>query len=206
MPFLEGLLFGLATAVLLGPVFFTLLKAALDHGAVGGIAVALGIFASDVVAVVLVVSGTSVVLHDRVDMAWVALVGGLLLGGMGVLYILRPKVKVDGQARLRRRTVLGLFGSGFLVNFVNPFVFAIWFGLVLHATEAHGPGIGLWTFLSGTLAGILLTDLLKAMLAPRLEHLLAPRVLRAIHGAIGVALLCFSLRLFMHAWEHWGQG
>lgn len=57
MHILAGLGLGLATALLLGPVFFTLLRAALAHGFLGGAWVAAGIIVSDVVALLLCASG-----------------------------------------------------------------------------------------------------------------------------------------------------
>lgn len=69
-----------------------------------------------------------------------ALLGGLLLFALGVVYVLRPPRTGPAQDALRKRDALGLFTSGFLVNLVNPFVLAVWTGLFLHATHAYGEG------------------------------------------------------------------
>ncbi|MBK6777953.1 MAG: LysE family transporter [Flavobacteriales bacterium] len=58
---------GLATALLLGPVFFTLLRAALAHGFKGGALVALGIFSSDVLALSICAIGARAVLGEAVN-------------------------------------------------------------------------------------------------------------------------------------------
>ena len=53
MPILEGLGYGVVTAFLIGPVFFTLLRAAMDYGFWGGVSVAVGIIASDILVAVI---------------------------------------------------------------------------------------------------------------------------------------------------------
>ena len=194
MPFLEGLAWGLATALLLGPVFFTLLRAALDHGFRGGALVAAGIVLSDVLVMVLCLSGASLVDHGAIGERWMALAGGLLLLAMGLHYLLKRPQAAAPVRGLRKRDALGLITSGFLVNFVNPFVFAVWAGLVLHATNAFGEGRSRAEFLLAVLAGILTSDLLKAWMAPRLARLLSSEVLKWIHRAIGVLLLFSSAR------------
>lgn len=195
MAFLEGLGWGLATAVLLGPVFFTLLRASLEHGFRGGALVAAGIIVSDVIALLICLSGVSLVFHGTVGGPWVALAAGLLLIGLGLVYLLKQPRGAAVAAVMRKRDALGLFTSGFLVNFVNPFVFAVWAGLVLHATNAYGASGDRMTFLIAVLIGILASDLLKAWLAPRLARLLSGQVLRWVHRGIGLVLVLSGARV-----------
>jgi threonine/homoserine/homoserine lactone efflux protein len=195
MPFLEGLAWGLATALLLGPVFFTLLRASLEHGFRGGALVAGGIILSDALVMLLCVSGARLVSHGLIGEPWMALMGSALLLGMGLYYLMKRPQGTAPVRGLRKRDALGLITSGFLVNFVNPFVFAVWAGLVLHATSAFGEGLYRAEFLIATLLSILASDLLKAWLAPRLARLLSPKVLMGVHRAIGVLLLLSSARL-----------
>lgn len=203
MPFLEGLGYGLATVLLIGPVFFTLLKAALDHGAKGGIAVAAGIIVSDIAIVVICLSGLATALEEWITGPWMAVAAGLILLGLGVRYIVRPMVRMERPVRAFGRSAAGSFTAGFLVNFVNPFVFAIWIAAVLHATHVHGTGSGAHAFLIGMLTGILLTDLIKALLAPQLRPFLTPRALKRTFLGIGIAMLLFSFRVFVHAAHGW---
>ena len=72
-----------------------------------------------------------------------AVIAGIILLVLGIRYIVSPGLHVERPIRATRRTTVGLFTSGFLVNFVNPFVFAIWIALVIHAKNAHGDGAGL---------------------------------------------------------------
>lgn len=202
MPFLEGLGYGLATVLLIGPVFFTLLRGALDHGAKGGAAVALGIIASDMVIVVICLSGSVLVKGHWSTGPWMALLAGLILLALGVRYISLPAVGLERRARAFRGTAVSLFTAGFLVNFVNPFVFAVWIAAVLHATQAHG--VERIVFLTGMFVGILTTDLAKAWMAPRLRQVLTPIALKRTYLVIGLVMVGFSIRVFIHAAKAWG--
>ncbi|MBK9515082.1 MAG: LysE family transporter [Flavobacteriales bacterium] len=200
MHILAGLGWGLATALLLGPVFFTLLRAALAHGFLGGAWVAAGIIVSDVVALLLCASGARMLVGNPMSTQVLALLGGLLLFALGVVYVLRPPRTGPAQDALRKRDALGLFTSGFLVNLVNPFVLAVWTGLFLHATHAYGEGGERAGFLIAVLVGILVSDLTKAALAQRLKRLMVDPVWRWVHRAVGLALVLSSARLFWMAW------
>ncbi len=199
MHLLEGLAWGLATAVLLGPVFFTLLRAALDHGFRGGALVAAGIITSDVAALLICVFGTRTVFAGSVSEQALALVGGALLFALGLLYLLKRPSTGPAKDVLRKRDALGLFTSGFLVNFVNPFVFAVWTGLVLRADQACTTASDRAGFFLSVLVGILASDLLKAWFAPRLARSLSARVMQWVHRGIAVVLLFGSARLFWWA-------
>ncbi len=202
MPFLEGFGYGLATMLLIGPVFFTLLKGALDHGTPGGVAVAVGIIASDLLIVGICLSGLAAVVEHWLSGPWIAVVAGVMLLAIGIRYIAWPVVFLEQAVRGSRKSMAGLLAAGFLVNFINPFVFAIWIAAVLHATHVHGTDA--YAFALGMLTGIFLTDLGKAALAPRLRSALSPHLLRRMHLVIGSAMVLFSIRLFLHAAERWG--
>ncbi len=195
MAFLEGYVAGLALIVLIGPVLFVLLQATLERGRPSGFAVAVGIFVSDVVAVALCALGVARYLQDPGVERWLALGGGALLLGFGVRYLLAPGVKAAQDVRLDARGWFGFFGRGFLVNFVNPFVFMVWIGIIGAATVRHGYDLDLVWFLTGTVLAVFTLDSLKVVFAHRIRPLLAPRVLKIVFRVSGVLLVGFGLRL-----------
>ncbi len=203
MSFFEGLGYGLAMVLFIGPVFFTLLRGALQHGASGGVMVALGIITSDLIIAVICISGLVHLIERWLTGPWMALAGAVLLFALGLRYILRPKLDMDGPQRAKRRKAAGLFIRGFLVNFVNPFVFAIWIGLIVHATNTYGAGQGVWMFTTGVLLGIFLTDVGKALLAPRLHRVLSVNRLKKVYTVIGVFMILFAVRFLFHAFANW---
>ena len=199
MPLLEGYLTGLALVVLIGPVLFVLLRSTLERGRAAGLAVALGIFASDVLAVALCALGLASRLQDPRVGPWLAGAGGLLLLGFGGRYLIAPALAPPEDGRLSALTLAGFFGRGFLVNFVNPFVFMVWIGIVGLGATRHGAGPGLAAYLVGAVLGILTLDLTKVLLAHRLRPLLAPRALAIVLRVSGVLLLGFGVRLLVTA-------
>lgn len=199
IPFVEGLCIGLATTLLIGPVFFTLLRASLGHGMHGGVSVALGIILSDIAVVGICTAGLSDQLERHISGPWMGSIAGVLLGMLGVYYVAKPQYNMEREQKLDHRGAMGLFVTGFLVNFLNPFVFAIWISLSFHAGNTYGHGLGQWMLLAGALVGILVTDLAKAFYAPRLRRLLTTAMLKKLHIGIGIVLLVFSIRMFLLA-------
>ncbi|MBP6311454.1 MAG: LysE family transporter [Flavobacteriales bacterium] len=203
MPILEGLGYGFITAFLVGPVFFTLLRAALDYGFWGGASVALGIISSDILVAIICKTGAVALFEGNVNDGWLALAAGIVLVVLGAWYTFNSNVNKDQEVRLGSKNAVGLYTAGFLVNFINPFVFVVWTGFSLRATAGFALDNNEWMFLISILVGIFLTDLLKSALAPKLRKLLAPHLLKKVYRGIGIVLLLFSMRLFVHAYTHW---
>lgn len=196
MPLLEGYLIGLSLILLIGPVLFVLLYTSLEGGRAQGLSVAFGIFISDVIAVLLCALGFEAWLKDPVVEPWLALGGGLLLLSFGAQALLKPQIKPPERGAARKLSLLSAFSRGFLVNFVNPFVFMVWIGILALGSARHS-GWGLAAFMSGCLLGILTLDILKVLLAERIQrHLSAARLKWIIRGS-ALLLLAFGLRLLL---------
>lgn len=199
MAFLEGFGVGLAMVVFIGPVFFTLLKSALNYGFWAGMMVALGIFISDVVCVGLCAFGAIPFFKNPENQFYLAVGGSVILFGLGLKYLLRPNVNVDEQVKLNAGHYTAYFTKGFLVNFVNPFVFLVWISVIGLAQGKYGAGEDLWIFLSASLFGILTTDTLKVVFADKIKPLIQPKVLLRAYQIIGLLLIGFGLRLVWFA-------
>jgi threonine/homoserine/homoserine lactone efflux protein len=197
--FLDGFLVGLALIILIGPVFFTLLKTSLHYGVFAGSLVAFGIFISDVIAVFLCVFGASSFLKSDDSKFYLSLVGGVLLIVLGVRYYLKKKSGAENNTQLKASHYAVFFAKGFLVNFVNPFVFAVWIGIIAVAGNKHGFGSDLGIYLSGTLLAILSTDMTKVLLASKIKNILKPEILLKLYKIIGVCLVLLGLRLLAYA-------
>ncbi len=194
MSFLNGLLFGLSTALILGPVFFTLLRAALAEGFKAGFAVACGIIVSDVVAVILCYCGMQFISESFDYEFWMGLAGFVILVGLGLKFLFKPDVHADVDGG-KKVGWLKHFISGFLVNFVNPTVFAIWTTLLAYAKSEFDDEESMALFVGGMLLGIFLTDTIKAAIAERLRLLIKPKFLRLIFRVIGIVLIGFGLAI-----------
>jgi threonine/homoserine/homoserine lactone efflux protein len=203
----EGVLLGIVPVFFVGPVLFTLLNAALEEGFGAGARVALGIAASDVVAIGLCAAGVGPLLTLPLGQLLLSLGGGLILLGFGLVLALGawrdatpagaspPPTAASAVARTRGRHFL----AGFAVNFVNPFVFTFWIGALGGVQARHGLGWGVvLPVFGGMVTTILVTDLLKAALAGAVSSSLGERGLRWARGASGVLLGVAGLWLVVH--------
>ena len=201
MAFLEGFGVGLAMVVFIGPVFFTLLKSALNYGFWAGMMVALGIFISDVVCVALCSFGAIPFFKNTENQFYLAVGGSIILFGLGLKYLLKPNVNVDEQVKLHAGHYTAYFTKGFLVNFVNPFVFLVWISVIGLGQGKYGAGEDLWIFLGASLLGILTTDSLKVIFADKIKPLIQPKFLLRAYQVIGIVLIGFGVRLVWFAFS-----
>jgi len=197
--FAEGFLIGLGMVIFIGPVFFTLIKSALSYGFWAGMMVALGIFISDVVCVGLCSFGAIPYFKNPENQFWLALGGSFILVSIGLKYLIKPNTNVDKDLKLRAGHYTTYFAKGFIVNFVNPFVFLVWIGVIGLAQTKHGSGQELWVFLGAALLGILVTDSAKVVFADRIKKLIQPKFLRKAYQVIGVVMIGFGMRLLWFA-------
>lgn len=192
---IEGLLIGLGMIVFIGPVFFTLLQSSLQHGFKAGFSVALGILISDVVCVVLCYWGALAFFKDETNQFWLAIVGAVLLFVMGGKYILFPNLKTEYKFDFSNKYYLSFFTKGFAVNFINPFVFIVWVGIITYANETFDAVNHVYAYLAAALLGIFITDTLKAILADKLKRVIQPKFLLKAYKIMGVLLIGFAIRM-----------
>ena len=197
MIFLEGYLIGLAMIVFIGPVFFTLLQSALRFGKLSGTMVAFGIIVSDIVCILIYFFGLNSIELPAYFNNIVAAIGALVLIALGLKYLLQkpPNSEVVFASTLN---LVSSFTYGFLVNFVNPFVFVVWAGIVLFAKESYSTPTEVQVHLIGVLAGIITTDLLKVLLADKIKPFLKPKILEKTTRFFGIVMIGFAFRLILY--------
>ena len=157
--------------------------------------VAWGIFISDVVCVGLCIFGATRFFENPDNQIWLAIGGMAILLGLGLKYIIKPSIDVDKMVKLSAGDYSKHFAKGFLVNFVNPFVFLVWIGVIGFAQAEYGKSEDLYGFLTASLFGILTTDSLKVVFAHRVKRLLQPKILTRLYRVIGGLLIIFAGRL-----------
>lgn len=197
-PIIKGILAGLAYGLLLGPLFFVSLRVTLQQGWRNGVALVGGAFASDAT---LVAGGwwsaarLSTIARQEVFQSGFGLVSGLVLFGIGLSAVWPRKHKpltANGEGPLIQRRYS--FLQGFLINMSNPSNWVFWLSLatVVQAEALPVDGGYAKVFLFATLAVVLLTDLLKVLLAHKVGKYLKPGVPEKIARIAGVILLVVS--------------
>ena len=201
MIFLEGYLVGLGLILLIGPVFFTLLQSTLQYDYKSGLAVALGIFVSDVICVLLCSLGVAPLLEQSHNQLIFSCLGAIMLFGFGLTFLLKPVLDFKTTLKLKATDYVSFFAKGFLVNFVNPFVFLVWIGIIGLANSKYPSNQSLPIYLTGVLLGILTTDTLKALFAHHIKVLLEPKYLQLLYRIVAFCLLGFGFRLLYVAYN-----
>ncbi|MDX2003464.1 MAG: LysE family transporter [Chitinophagales bacterium] len=195
MAFFKGFLTGLGTIIFIGPVLFTLLKASLQYGRKAGLAVAIGIIISDIAAVAICLAG-STLLHAHPEYRlYIGLLAAAMLLVMGIKYLVQPGTSLFELINITSTHTTIFLIKGFLVNFVNPFVFVVWLGIIAYGSQQYGMGNTLLLYLAGCLAGIFFLDATRALLAEQITRFLTPKHLSHVYRAIGVLLIFFGIRI-----------
>jgi len=189
----KGFLLGLALCLGVGPAFFALIQTSLHHGVRSGIALAIGIFISDVTCVLLAYLGISQFIMNPANKTIVGLAGGIILVLFGVYIMLQKKTRNsfdDEKLDIKAPNLILMALKGFFLNMLNPVVILLWItwlGLVSsnkNFTHRHVLG-----FFATTLMIVLGTDLLKVLTADRIKKFIKPRLLVGINRLVGAIIL-----------------
>ena len=207
-PILKGLLLGLILSISIGPVIFAILKQSLTNGHKAGYTFVAGVSASDIsllfVCNVFTELFTLVLAHKAI----IAMVGAGFLLLMGLYTLIFKKIKIesiseDKDTSMRKRELVGVFVSGYLMNTLNPSVFLFWFAwtaaIGTTASETANPTMYKLLVFGTCLLFVLASDLAKVALAGTLRYKLTEKTLTWINRISGIIILIFSAALFYSA-------
>ncbi|MDF1673273.1 MAG: LysE family translocator [Vicingaceae bacterium] len=203
---LHGFLVGLGFIIFLGPVFFYLLKNALEKGFWVGFFIALGIVIGDLVCIVICSLGAVPFFNNPDNQFWIGIIGSLILLGLGIKFLVKPDTKTKSaespiSQKISKRNYVSYFIQAFLINFVNPFVFVIWIGIIGYAETEYGYGKDMLAFFIAALLGIFSTDLLKAYFAHKIKKFLTQKFMRNLSRVFGVILIVFGVRVILYVFR-----
>jgi threonine/homoserine/homoserine lactone efflux protein len=207
-PILKGLLLGILLSISIGPVIFAIIKQSLTNGHKAGYAFVAGVSASDISLLFLCNFFTSLftlVLNHK-NLIALGGAGFLLLLGLYTLIIKKIRLEnlsEDNEKNMRKRDFLGVFVSGYLMNTLNPSVFLFWFAWTAaignDAEESNSPIIYKLMVFGACLLFVLVSDLVKVVLAGKLRPKLTATNLTWINRVSGIIILIFSAALFYSA-------
>jgi len=190
---------GLFLAFLLGPVFFVLLETAAIKGFRAAFSFDLGVICADIVFLLIAYLSTTKLLTSLKDDPSLFVFGGMILATYGVMSFLQTKksLPLDDDTpdlrKLNRNDYLGLAARGFLLNFINIGVLGFWLGLII----VFGPTLNMEpnriiVFFSTILITYLFFDVLKILLAKKLNRKLTPDRIFKMKKGISVLLIIFG--------------
>lgn len=195
---------GLFLAFLLGPVFFVLLETAAIKGFRAAFSFDLGVIFADIVFLLIAYLSTTKLLTSIKDDPSLFIFGGMILATYGVMSFLKTKksLPLDDDTpdvrKLNRNDYLGLAARGFLLNFINIGVLGFWLGLII----VFGPTLNMEpnrivVFFSTILITYLILDVLKILLAKKLNRKLTPdRIFKMKKGISGLLIIFGIILIF----------
>lgn len=195
-----GLLLGLFMAISVGPTLFAVIRYSMNHSWKSGVAFVLGVSLSDIMYVSLanLAAPFLEVLHkyERI----LAYGGGGILVIIGLIGLLS---KYKPQRPSQKLTVVGnghyfrIFGSGFLINTINPGVIINWLTAVtIIANQGNGYR---FVFFFSCLALVLGVDFLKVLLADSIRKRLTLRIVMYLNRISAAILLGFGAIIILLA-------
>jgi threonine/homoserine/homoserine lactone efflux protein len=200
---LKGVISGLVLALLVGPVFFTLLQTSIERGFLSGVWVAVGISLSDTLYITLSYLGLSRFFANPQVQIYLSYGGGFILFCFGVYYLLIKSKRLTNfnLEHIEERSPFRLMGKGFIMNGLSPMVLIFWIGTVGIATTDFGystPGTAI-IFFGSIVCTVFCTDIIKAKLADKLRALLTTRLIRLMNFVLGIVLVIFGGKLIFFA-------
>jgi len=194
---ISGFLLGLFIAISVGPTLFAVIRYSMHHSYKAGVAFILGVSLSDIFYVTLANIATNWLHFLEEHQRMVGYIGAALFIGMGFAGLLskyKPKrPKPAQEVLISTGAYLKIFGSGFLMNSLNPAVVLLWMGSAIKVAEY---GLMHRIVFFGICLGLVLSfDFLKVFLADKIRRWLTLRKILYLNRISAVCILCFGLIL-----------
>ncbi|MBL7707827.1 MAG: LysE family transporter [Chitinophagaceae bacterium] len=195
---LKGLGFGLLLTIAVGPVLFSIIKQSLNNGHKGGFSFIIGVSASDITLVLVSNIFTELFNQIKEYRLQIGIAGCVFLITMGVYFLFFKKVKVNEEGRaliikFRKRDYAKIFLSGYFMNTLNPGIFIFWI-TTSTAVITHSVNQRIIIFVT-CLLFVLLSDVLKVLLAGKIRNRLTPHNIHIINRINGIILIGFGIAL-----------
>lgn len=209
MEILIGILCGLVLSLFFsfGPAFFGLIQNSINYGFRKGVAFEIGVNASDIFMVVLMLTLLkNVELGPILHNPWVASIGGTAMIVLGIVMVSRkPSIKREG-GRIKFVGVprgRELVVQGFALNTVNPSVWLYWISLITLISGEFNFTIGeRYSFFISLLLAELAGGILKCRLASMLQNMVSIRLMTIINRIMGCILMGVGIFLIVSMIVH----
>ncbi|MEN9299776.1 MAG: hypothetical protein RLZZ429_2089 [Bacteroidota bacterium] len=203
-PLLKGILLGLILSISVGPVIFAIIKQSINNGHKAGYLFVAGVSASDVSLVLVCNFFTSLFNTALSHKTTIAIAGSIFLIAVGIYTLFFKKVHTDEEnniadKKFRKRDYAAIFLSGYFMNTLNPGVFLFWFAwtaaILADSQTAERPTEYRLIVFGTCLVFVLLSDILKVVLAGKLRSRLTAKNLHYINKLSGLILIGFGVAL-----------
>ncbi|MCX6304319.1 MAG: LysE family translocator [Bacteroidetes bacterium] len=194
-PLFEGIILGLTVAISVGPALFALLQTSIKYGIKIGIFLAAGIFVSDLALVVGFYFGASAIVTNPKYHLVLGIIGGIVMLVYGIYTFFKKvsmteQVEAISEIKVKKKGAMPYFFKGFVLNFANPFLWVFWITSMLAINATYGGNQkSVALFFAGSLSMILLTDILKVVLANKIKIAGNPQVKLWMNRIVGLLFM-----------------
>ncbi len=195
---ISGIALGLLLSILIGPVFFLLIKTSIYDGFKSAMYLELGICLSDAVCIFIAYIGLANLLQEPSYEPIISWIGGIVLIVFGIITY-RQKNKLEKKITISKRDdYIKLIIRGFLFNITNPSVIFFWIGAVgIAVSQFQSNKLFIATYFLFTLLVVIAIDILKAKLALRLSKSINDSKLSLLSKIAGIIILLFGVGIIV---------
>ncbi len=197
---LQGVLVGLALAIMVGPYFLFLINTSLNKGKVSANYLALGVAISDVVFLsISAISMTWFLKNSTIadEFSWTA---ALFILAFGIFTVTKnPNLKTNKSIKPNPKQKIENIIKGFVFNGLNPSVFVFWFATVGAIISKNSFS---QTHTIAMLSSIVITtfccDLIKIKLAVIFSPFLKQQFIKKVNVIVGSVFILIALYMLIN--------
>lgn len=202
-PLIEGAILGMTLAVLLGPALFALVQTSIHRGFRSAIFLATGIFFSDITLVFLCSVGALQIISSDQNRLTFGIIAGSILIVYGIVTFVRSVKLKNGNGNGNNGNSVSWFTyllKGYFLNIANPYVWLFWITVSVGVTSDYGDNThSVFLFFTGALLMVLLTDILKAYIAMKINRILTESNVSLMNKIVGILLFFFGVVIIVRA-------
>ena len=201
---IHGLGLGFMLTILVGPIFFLLIRTSIEQGARSALILDIGVLAGDILYIWLAYIGTAHIFEKVIYAKWLGVTGAFILMFMGVAPLLKKKRNSKEIILEKPEHVWWLIIKGFLINITNPFVIFFWIASMGYAvTTFDADAQKITVYFMACMCCYLFFDLIKIYAAIKIKSFLTPKKIDLVDKiaslgitALGIVLLVRILKMY----------
>ena len=203
------MMWGLGLSVLTGPLMLALVEAGMLKGIRSGVSVGTGIWISDflfILAMIIILPDIQILDVNPMIAKGIGFIGVAILIFLAIRSILRSQhdnfeVKDTRNKKLEKAKP---FMKGFLLNTLNPFTLLFWISVPgYYRLDEQLDRVQLIMLSLSIMIVVILFDILKVVLARKLQKKYFMNSLRYIRIVSGVLFLIFAVVLLVRVLDRW---
>lgn len=192
---------GFFLAFMIGPVFFVLIETSITKGFRAAIALDFGVITADILFIAIAYFSSFQLLENLSNQPGLYVFGGSILTVYGFIIVIKKSTQNQLKELVNREqktNYLELFFKGFFINFINVGVLVFWLGVILISTPTLDNDFSRFiTFFGVMIITYFFTDIIKIVLAKKLQKKLTSSNIIKIKRALGLILVVCGVCLIV---------